>query len=35
MIPCDVFSTCRSMAEALASRQQFGAAGDGRWHGDT
>lgn len=34
-VPCDVFSTCRSMAEALSLRRQVGGSDDISWHGDT
>jgi hypothetical protein len=34
-VPCDVFSTCRDMEEALRLRREGGLVGDDRWHGDT
>jgi len=34
-VPSDVFSTCRSMEEALSLRRQLGSVDDDRWHGDT
>jgi hypothetical protein len=34
-VPCDVFSTCRDMDEALRLRRQGGLPDDARWHGDT
>lgn len=34
-IPCDVFSTCRSMEEALMMRREITDSNNPRWHGDT
>jgi hypothetical protein len=33
-VPSDVFSTCRSMEEALSLRHQLSSVDDDRWHGD-